>query len=65
MAHALRAGRMSLLGALSRDHAGRTSDLKITRAAGDLAEAADRGHAGDCVARLVLLAQACDGRKAA
>ena len=65
MAHALRAGRLSLLGALSRDHAGSVTDGRVTRAAGRLAEAADRGDAGGCVARLVLLAQASDARRAA
>ncbi len=65
MAHALKTGRLSLLGALSRDYAGQTGDAGITLAAGRLADAADDQDAGRCVARLVHLAAACDRRKAA
>lgn len=62
MAMALRAGRLSLLSALSRDFAGRTQDVAIERAADRLADAAESGHATKSLEALVELAAACDDR---
>ncbi len=62
MARALRGNRLSLLAALARDFDGRADDPAIDSAAAKLADAADAGHVGVCLATLVDLATACDRR---